>query len=549
MGDERVWPPELHVRADLLAEPASDGTVLDAHDLHACRALLREELAVKRLQVPRVHRDPADARRDLARLPVPVACRPDREAGGRVGGLRGGGVGEWASWRLAAGIANHRRAVAVKSLLKKRLQVIGVLWLADRDIRQAPEHRDVVDPLVRNSVSANDASAIYAEDDGQVGDRDIVHHLVYGPLEKRRIDRDDRPHAAAGETRRERDHVTLRYADVEEAVREARGKRRKPRSVAHRRSQRDDAGVFLRELAQRLAENLAPAGRRLCLLAVRRKREVDCLRRRRPWERANAVPCSRVFLRGAVAVPLLRDDVEKNGAVFLLRGRERRDERREIVAVNRPEVVEAELLEPDVAEHHRLEAVLHPVDEPVEERQPKRAADLLGNVLRAVVSDARREAAEPLRDAPRRLSYRHVVVVQDDDKPLRSRRTVVERLEARAVRERRVAYDGDDVLLAATPVARGGKTLGDRKRNARMSCNCGIGLGLGGVGEAGDPAHLAKSRESGVSAGEDLPRVCLVADVPNDAVGLGIEDFRKSHRDLDCAERRREMAAVLRNGL
>ena len=82
VGDERVWPPELHVRADLLAEPARDGTVLDAHDLHARRALLREELAVKRLQVPRVHRDPADARRDLARLPVPVTCRPDREAAG-----------------------------------------------------------------------------------------------------------------------------------------------------------------------------------------------------------------------------------------------------------------------------------------------------------------------------------------------------------------------------------------------------------------------------------------------------------------------------------
>ena len=402
---------------------------------------------------------------------------------------------------------------------------------------------------MRNSVSANDASAIYAEDDGQVGDRDIVHHLVYGPLEKRRIDRDDRPHAAAGETRRERDHVTLRYADVEEAVREARGKRRKPRSVAHRRSQRDDAGVFLRELAQRLAENLAPAGRRLCLLAVRRKREVDCLRRRRPWERANAVPCSRVFLRGAVAVPLLRDDVEKNGAVFLLRGRERRDERREIVAVNRPEVVEAELLEPDVAEHHRLEPVLDPVDEPVEEREPERAADLLRHVLGAVVAYAGREAAKPLRKAPRRLRYRHVVVVQDDDEPLRRRRAVVERLEARAVRYRRVAYDSDDMLLAAAPVARGREPFGDGKRNARVTRHGGIGLRLGGIGEARYPAHFAERGKAVCAAGENLPCIRLMADIPDDAVLLGIEDIGERHRDLDRAERRREVTAVLRNGL
>ena len=105
------------------------------------------------------------------------------------------------------------------------------------------------------------------------------------------------------------------------------------------------------------------------------------------------------------------------------------------------------------------------------------------------------------------------------------------------------------MLSAAPPVARGGKSLGDRKRNARMPRDCGIGLGLGWVWEAGYPAHLAERPEIAVATGEDLPRVCLVAYVPYDAVSLGIEDLRKGHRDLDRAERRRKMPAVLRNGL
>jgi hypothetical protein len=152
-------------------------------------------------------------------------------------------------------------------------------------------------------------------------------------------------------------------------------------------------------------------------------------------------------------------------------------------------------------------------------------------------------------DASGRLRYRHFVVVQDDYEPLRRRRTVVERLETRAVRKRRVAYDGDDMLLAAAPVARGREPLGDGKRDARMPRYGGIGLGFCGIGKAGDPAHLAKRPEIAVSSGENLPCVCLVSDVPHDAVGLRVEDLRKGHRDLDGAERGRKMPAVLRNGL
>ena len=59
-----------------------------------------------------------------------------------------------------------------------------------------------------------------AEQHRQVVLADVVDDLVEGPLEERRVDRDDRAPAAHGEAGREGDRVLLGDADVDEAVRE-----------------------------------------------------------------------------------------------------------------------------------------------------------------------------------------------------------------------------------------------------------------------------------------------------------------------------------------
>ena len=72
------------------------------------------------------------------------------------------------------------------------------------------------------------ARAVLADEPGPVdGDQhrlvvlaDVVDRLVEGPLEERRVERDDRSHAAHREPGRERHRVLLGDADVEEPVRE-----------------------------------------------------------------------------------------------------------------------------------------------------------------------------------------------------------------------------------------------------------------------------------------------------------------------------------------
>ena len=62
--------------------------------------------------------------------------------------------------------------------------------------------------------------AVDAEEHRRVVLAHVVDDLVEGALEERRVQRDDRPHAAQREARRERHRVLLRDADVDEPVRE-----------------------------------------------------------------------------------------------------------------------------------------------------------------------------------------------------------------------------------------------------------------------------------------------------------------------------------------
>ena len=71
----------------------------------------------------------------------------------------------------------------------------------------------------------------------------------------------------------------------------------------------------------------------------------------------------------------------------------------------------------------------------------------------------------------------------------------------------------------------------------------GVVLALGAPGEARQPAGLAERPDPVAPAGEDLVRIGLVADVPDQPVVRRVEDVVERHRQLDHAEPGAEMAA------
>ena len=66
---------------------------------------------------------------------------------------------------------------------------------------------------------------------------------------------------------------------------------------------------------------------------------------------------------------------------------------------------------------------------------------------------------------------------------------------------------------------------------------------LGALGEAGEPAAHAQRADAVAPAGQDLVRIGLVADVPDQAVVRRVEHIVQRDRQLDHAEPGAEMAA------
>ena len=66
---------------------------------------------------------------------------------------------------------------------------------------------------------------------------------------------------------------------------------------------------------------------------------------------------------------------------------------------------------------------------------------------------------------------------------------------------------------------------------------------FGALGEARQPAALAQRTDALAPAGEDLVRISLMADVPDQPVARRVEHPVQSNRQIDDAEARAEVAA------
>ena len=66
---------------------------------------------------------------------------------------------------------------------------------------------------------------------------------------------------------------------------------------------------------------------------------------------------------------------------------------------------------------------------------------------------------------------------------------------------------------------------------------------LGALGEAGQAVARAQRADAVAAAGEDLVRIGLVADVPDQPVFRGVEDVVQGNRQLDDTQARAQMTA------
>ena len=249
-----------------------------------------------------------------------------------------------------------------------------------------------------------------------------------------------------------------------------------------------------------------------------------------------------VLLGGKVALPFLRLDVDDDGAFRAKGPAEGALHRLDVVPVHGPEVEEPEVVE-EIRSHER---VLEPVADLPEGAEgpppsPGTRKEHLRPFLEAEVALGDGDEAEPFGDRPPRGGDRHLVVVEDEDRPFLPSPEVVERLEGEPALEGAVAEEADDLASPAL-YPPGVEHREDRAcRGARVP---------GLVWVVGPFPHLLEAARAPSSVqvpegppGEELPGVALVADVEDEPVPREVENPAEGDRRLHRPEVARKMPA------
>ncbi len=377
--------------------------------------------------------------------------------------------------------------------------------------------------------------AVDGEHDGKVLQRDVVDQLVVRALEERRVDGDDGFHSVAREPRRERHRVLLGDADVEVARRIFLREAHEARAFAHRRRDRHEAVVARRHVAQPVAEDLRVGGP-----GRRFRREPDGR-----IEFRDAVIEDRIVLRTGVAVALPGDHVQQLGPLQRLDVAERARQRVDIVAVDRADVVEAEFLEQRAGQHHALHVLFPALRELLDRRDLRQ--HFLAAPSHRVVEARRQHAREVAVERAHRLRDRHLVVVQHDEQIGAGGARIVQRLERHPGAHRSIADHRDHAALLAAALC--GDRHPERRRNRRRRMRRAerVVFALRAARKPGRPVRHAQPAHPRAPAGQDLVRIGLVPDVPDDPVVRGVEHVMQRDRELDRAEVGRQVASRLRH--
>ena len=169
--------------------------------------------------------------------------------------------------------------------------------------------------------------------------------------------------------------------------------------------------------------------------------------------------------------------------------------------------------------------------------------ELLADLAQRQIGAAGNQPRQIGRHRADRRRDRHVVVVEHDDQARVHRAGVVHRLVGHARRHRAVADHRDDVVRLAFEIARHrhAERGGDRRR--RMRGAEGVVFALGALGETGKSAADAQRANAVAAAGQNLVRIGLMADVPDQFVFRRVEHVMQRDGKLDDAETGAEMSA------
>ena len=307
----------------------------------------------------------------------------------------------------------------------------------------------------------------------------------------------------------------------------------------HRRGDGDDAVVLGRFLDQALAEDLR-VGRRIGLgLGLRAGGDVEF---------HDAMILVAGGFRRGVTLALLGHDMNQDRAVLgVAHVLQDRQKVFEIVAVDRPDIVEAELVEQRAAGEEAAREFLD-LRRLVLDEFRQVPGKLLADLAQRQIGAPRDQAREIGRHRPDRRSDRHIVVVENDDQARVPRAGIVHRLIGHAGRHRAVADHGDDIVRLPVQIARDSHAERGGNRRRGMGGAKGVVLAFRALGKTRQPAALTQGANAVAPPGQNLVRIGLVPDIPDEPVARRVEHVMQCNRKFDHAQPRPEMTSGYGDG-
>ena len=322
---------------------------------------------------------------------------------------------------------------------------------------QAGEKGNIEGAGVSRPVGTDQPCPVDGEAHRELLDGDVVHDLVIGTLQKGRIDRGERLIAFGGETSSKGHGMLLGDAHIETPLGESLGKAIEPGAGRHRRSDGDDLFVVTRFRNQRVGEDLG--------VARRRAGGLHLLRAGHHVELADAVEFVGRHFGGSVAFALLGDHMDQDRPVpHTAHIAQHGQQMIEVVAVDRADIIEAELLEQGAAGPEASGEFLGARSTllPILGEQPLGSA--LEEAAEAAIGPARNQLGEIGAHGADRRGDRHVVVVENDDEARIHRAGIVHRLIGHARAHGTVADYGNHVIRLVVEIARHGHAETGRDR-------------------------------------------------------------------------------------
>ncbi len=416
-------------------------------------------------------------------------------------------------------------------------QFVLVLRSHECYVRNMPEIGDIENTMMGGTVLPHEAAAIHGEDNGKILKTDVMNDLVIGPLEKCRIDGNDRTGPLGCHSACECHGMLLGDPDIDKSFRIELSEVRKPCPLGHGRRNRKKLRNLTGNLDHGLAKNLRIGRISSSLLPEGTGFRI---------KGRNTVEGDGTLFGWGIALSLDSPDVEKNSPGTFLQCTDRIDQQGEIVSVNRSDIGEAHFLEPEAwrrnhADNLAMGHLCKPCHRITDDRDvPQKSFRFPPHLFDGRVGRNSRQIG---REGPDILGNGKIVVIEDDQELFLSCSGLIQCLHRHPGRQGSIPDHRNDMVILAQKIPGFRHSKRRRNRGSRMARGESIVDAFLTLGKAAQAVPLANGRKSRQASCQHLVGVGLMPDIPDNTVAGSIKDPVKRERQFDHTHSATKMSA------